>query len=412
MIGDKNIFNILICFGIAVPLGVANLFLPSVLVSSLMDAEAVFIPVFSFQCLILLFLITFYEGKFTLKNGSEIYFIMLIFFSVLVAFFSLNIGGYLSYSLLIPLVVVAGVKYLSRYNAVEKQKQSIHFLQHLPIYLLPFYIVDLISSLSAFGLTDFISYMFATNGHSFVSFLMLLLLCAFGDYHRRINSLKEILFQGYQLVAFVVYLIGGLISQGRVAFVALATALLILVFKKSITGFIFLISLVLIYIGQSEKLQLLGGAITNFNVDDSLSFSSAISRMSFWETFFEMFRDNLISGAGGLAINIYKYDYNFMFNEFVDPHNEFIYLLAGFGLSGIFMLLCFIILVLKQDGKMRKLDGEDSFRLKGIVILIYLLICSLTNANSAKQNIELLIYIVLFFTLPSLSLSRIRTPKT
>jgi hypothetical protein len=158
--------------------------------------------------------------------------------------------------------------------------------------------------------------------------------------------------------------------------------------------FIFTLFFLAGLIALNEKIRVVYDALIAADFQDPMVWSSVISRLSFWDVFFEIFVNNPIAGAGGLSANIIKYDYGFVYPVFVDPHNEFIFIISGFGLSGCLFVFTSVILA-RSLMAMQLHSSVDVFkpvRRDGVgVILWFVFGCSLTNANSAKQNIEILI---------------------
>lgn len=145
--------------------------------------------------------------------------------------------------------------------------------------------------------------------------------------------------------------------------------------------------------------------LVELDFEDPVAWSSMNSRLKFWDVFLDIFYDYPLAGVGGLMENIIKYSYGFPYTVFVDPHNELIFILSGFGLLGFFFIS--ISILLSMSFRRRQLRGALPYKFlredgAAGVIIFYILLCSLTNANSAKQNIEMIICLTLMLSFAAL----------
>lgn len=381
----------LIAISMSIPAGLSNMFLPSVITSSLFDEERVYTPIISFQVILLLLYCLAFIGEIKLGCRDVILAISLIFLCVVCSLMSNSPGGYLSYSLIWLLTPFAIFIHYKTFGLLANDALP-YTLNRIASFFLPLYVFDLVISLYFFGIEEFTSFALASNGHTFVSMLMFLLL--------QINSSKAKIgnrIDFYKISAVSVYLIGGLLSQGRVAIMAmfLAVILLNLSRAKKILPFI-IISFSIIAI-LNEKINSVVVAMWSGDFENPVVWSSMISRLKFWSVFWDIFEAYPIAGAGGIASNLIKYDFNFPYQVYVDPHNEFIFILSGFGISGFLFLLNSLALSNSLFEFINAKNERYNFDLK--VIIFYILICSVTNANSAKQNIEIIICFVILFSM-------------
>lgn len=396
----KIIFVSLVAFGMCFPAGLSHLFLPSISVSSEYDYSRVMVPVVSLQTIIMLGYVLFSNGSFRLLQGAGGYFIVMAACSLVAGLLSLNPSGYYSYSLLWLFCSLAVVKFVQ--NSRPGSVDVFEIMALLALIFLPAYLLDFLASYLATGLDGFASFMFASNGHSFVSFFFFLSLVLM-----RIR--KDVVFDVpiyLQYSAMALYFLGGVASQGRVALLACFVTWALFIGRRSLLyGFIILPVFVAVGL-ESNKFRTTFFALMDLDFDDRVAWSSMFSRLEFWEVFFNVFDANPIAGAGGLAVNIAKFDYGFGFDVFIDPHNEFVYLLSGFGISGVLLVGSFVLFVRKQVGVARALCIDRSARLRSYAFLLYIFLCSATNANSAKQNIQLLIVVVLALLFGNLSVAK------
>lgn len=386
----------LIALGLAIPAGVSNKFLPSTLVSSLFDQDRVNIPIISIQSLILLVYCLLNARFLKVVSSQMIMVILLIFFTLGGSFFSIYPAGFLSYStmwLIAPFAVA--VHYRIIMNEPGLNYSAI--MSMVAYIFVPFYIFDLVISLYVFGLDGFASYSLATNGHTFVSMLFILFIQL--DIISRGGKFKIL---SYEVFSLMIYAIGGAVSQGRVAIVLMIFSTIALHWKHAkkmlFIGMIFLTSLIVL----NNKSRLVFDAILAGDFQDPIVWSSLISRLNFWEVFFVIFTDNILAGAGGLSANQIKFDYNFPYSVFVDPHNEILFILSGFGLFGLFFIINSVVLTgsLTDMQRYRSSNYCMSVDRLGINIILWFIVgCSLTNANSAKQNIEMLICLTILFSI-------------
>jgi O-antigen ligase len=386
----------LIALGLAIPAGISNKILPSTLVSSMFDEDRVNIPTISIQTLFLVVYCLWNSQFVRIGSLQLIMVVMLVFTTLVCSIFSIYPAGFLSYSttwLIAPFAVAIHCRRIQNQPEVAFSAT----MSMVAYMFIPFYIFDFLISLHSFGLDNFASYTLATNGHTFVSMLFVLLI-QFDIISRRVKF--RII--SYKAFALIIYTIGGVVSQGRVALVFMLLSTIVLHWryakKMLILGMIFFASL----ITYSDKIRLVFDAVLVADFQDPIVWSSLISRLSFWEVFFNIFEKNPVAGAGGLSANIIKYDYGFPYSVFVDPHNEIIFILSGFGLSGCLFILISIILTRSLLTKQLNWSGNWSKpvdRSGSIIILCFIVGCSLTNANSAKQNIEILICLTILFAI-------------
>lgn len=386
-------FTWLLALGIAIPNGVANIFLPTILVSSTIDSDTVFLPVISLQVVLLLSYSLIHLRYFSMTHKTAAYFSATLLFSTIPAFFCLYPGGYLSYSLLWFIGPIAMIIFM---NLSESSSvNNLEILTNLSLIFFPIYLFDLLVSFLNFGYENFASYMFATNGHSFVSFLFCLFLLITPEKWKGKVGLLSV----YRIVCISGYFVGGVLSQGRVALIAFALSVAIITGRKIIILSILILPIAADFVLSNSKFQAVFEALIALDFDDTIAWSSAFSRLTFWEVFLNIFQSYPIAGAGGLAANIIKYDFGFPYNVFVDPHNEYIYILSGFGITGVLFLISALFMVTTGLNSIKKSHTMKN-AMPGNVIL-YIVICSLTNANSAKQNIQLLIIAALSLLISS-----------
>ena len=317
---------------LSVPNGVANFFLPASIASASTDDQTVFQVLISFQTLVTGYFVAIAYASSRSYRGSVNQMLpetLLALLGILVSsMFAFNIYGYLSYMLLF-----LTSQYLYLYGEQKKGINMLNFFGYSSVAFLPVYGLDFYLSFKQFGFSEFSSYLFASNGHSFVSFLFCLVILF---YCKNVGSLSFVSKTLYVLT-FAVYSVGGVISGGRMPLMAFMVSLLILFRSKFKTIFSLLIIIGLgLYLSLDKVNQTVNG-ILNFDSDDITVWSSLFSRFIFWETSLNIFSDFYISGAGGLFFNQLKNNYGYPFNVFVDPHNEFIFMLVGFGLSGSFI---------------------------------------------------------------------------
>lgn len=398
---SKYILPIIIALGLSLPQGLTSMFLPSVRVSSIYDGVNVQLAVLSFQAILISLYVLISIDKIVISWSQAILIIFLFYFGLAGALFSLSPGGYISYSLLwciFPLAVrlhIQSFKY--KYTSVE----FINDIYFIGVIFFPFYLIDIALSIFYIGPENFASFMLASNGHSFISFLFSL-----------IFLIKFLMMPGgnnYQKGKFLffsfVYFGGGVLSAGRVAFASFVLCLLIASPAKVIKFAILIFPLLLITLGSVEKYNLFFNIILDDGFDDFRIWSSGISRLNFWSSHIEIFFDNVLAGAGGLATNVVKYYYDFQYDVFVDPHNELIFILSGFGVFGLAFIVASIALV-SSFARVKRSFGPANLTscFNSYLILLYIFICSLSNANSAKQNIQLIyVFLILmaFYTIVS-----------
>jgi hypothetical protein len=383
----------LLAVGLSIPQGVSNLFLPSVKVSSIYDVQDVRLPLISFQTLLIFLYIIFLFENAIISWRHTILVVILFFFGFVGAFYSLSPGGYLSYSLLWCIFPFAAILHAHSLNGGYTAESLIFDVRFIGVAYLPFYLFDIGISMVYFGLQDFSSFMLASNGHSFVSFLFsFVFLSNFFAYSNVRNARLEI-----DLIFGIVYLIGGMISAGRVSFMAFVFCLFVTSPRKMFKFCLFASPLFLILLTSIGKFQLLIELIFNEDYSDFRIWSSGVSRLDFWASYFEMFLDNILAGAGGLAGNAVKYDYGFPYDVFVDPHNELLFVLSGFGVMGVGFIFTSLLLVfaIGRDRRFCALSHSQTRDYSLRPILSYIFICSVSNANSAKQNIQVFIIFIL-----------------
>lgn len=385
----------LVAIGMAVPTGVSNQFLPSILVSSGLDMVSVYVPVISFQTLLLLFYCLCHLRLIVLTALQLVMACLLCFITLFCSYFSLSPWGFLSYSamwLIAPFAVAIHYKIMQ-----DKGVEPFATTAGLVAYMfLPFYVVDFLVSTYAFGWEEFTSYTLASNGHTFVSMLMVLFIQF--DIISRSERFSVVSFKG---VAFMVYLMGGIISEGRVALICMLLVSILINWRRAkmvlpvaIFGFWSLIYF-------NEKVRVVYDALSGADFEDQVVWSSLISRLNFWDVFYDIFEDNPFAGAGGLYSNIVKYNYYFPYYEFVDPHNELIFIVSGFGLCGIAFIIMAVIFSRSLRVRQLHIFSVQESRVNRTAThaaLWFILACSLTNANSAKQNIELVFCLTILFS--------------
>lgn len=403
---SKHTLPILIALGLSLPQGLTSMFLPSVRVSSIYDGVNVQLAVLSFQTILMFLYVLISIDKIVIVWSQAILTIFLFYFGLMGALFSLSPGGYISYSLLwciFPFAVwlhIQGFKY--KYTSVE----LINDICFIGVIFFPFYAIDIALSIVYIGSESFASFMLASNGHSFISFLFSLvflikfLMLPKGNTYQKVTCL---------FFSFV-YFGGGVLSAGRVAFASFVFCLLV-VRPANVVKFAILISpLVLIMLRSVEKYNSFFNIILDGGFDDFRIWSSGISRLNFWSSHVDIFFDNMLAGAGGLATNVVKYHYDFQYDVFVDPHNELIFILSGFGIFGLVFVVASIALVSSFARVKRSFGPENQPScFNSYLILVYIFICSLSNANSAKQNIQLIIIFIIlmtFYTVVSSSKSK------
>jgi len=388
-IKDEFILITLFVLCLSVPNGVANLFLPASIASATTDDQTVFQVLISFQTLLTGYFVAIayvLSKSYRLSVNQMFPETLLALLGILVfSLFSFNAYGYLSYMLMF-----LTSQYLYLYAEQKKGINTLNFFGYGSVAFLPIYCIDFFFSFKQFGFSDFSSYLFASNGHSFVSFLFCLIILF---YCKSVSSLSFATKTLYVL-AFVFYFVGGVISGGRMPLMALMLTLLILFRSKFKTILALLIIMALgLYLSVDKVNQTVNG-ILNFDSDDITVWSSLFSRFIFWETSLNIFNDYYISGAGGLFFNQLKNNYGYPFNVFVDPHNEFIFMLVGFGLSGSFIS----IFIFRSLRKFKTVFYSSEFRPNNLdlyIFVIYIFLSSLTNANTAKSNIQFLVLLVL-----------------
>lgn len=385
----------LIAVGLAVPTGISNKFLPSTLTSSIFDAESVYIPVISFQTLLLVIYCLFHLNFIRLTSRQLGLTGLLIFITIACAYFSLYPSGFLTYSttwLIAPFAINIHYKILLSKN-IEPFSKTVGLVAYM---FLPFYVVDLLISIYVFGWDAFTSYTLASNGHTFVSMLLAIFIQV-----DLISTSKKFKLLSFENLAFVIYLVGGIISEGRAALVFMLVASMVIHWRKAkiILPLVIFSLAGLIYF--NEKIRVIFDAIIVGDFENPVVWSSLISRINFWDVFFEIFKSYPFAGAGGLASNIIKYDHFFPYSVFVDPHNELIFILSGFGVCGLAFICTAIIFSHSLEKRQLRLLSSWNFSVNRSIkyaILLFILFCSLTNANSAKQNIELLICFTILFS--------------
>jgi hypothetical protein len=389
----------LIAIGLSFPMGVSNKFLPNALVSSIFDEQLVYIPVISLQTF-LLFIYCVFNIKYIKFTLSQLLLtISLSFFSLACSIFSVNSSGFLSYSTIwffSPFVILVHYKKMEFKN-LEPLSYTLSMIAY---FFLPFYAIDLVISGYLLGFNDFTSFMLASNGHTFISMLLILFIQM-----DILSGRKKYYFNSYETFALLVYALGGLISQGRMALGAMILASIFLHRKKAkkLLLVVFLVIVLLVYL--VEKFRTIFDVIFSMNFEDPVAWSSMISRLKFWDIFIDIFYEYPLAGSGGLFANAIKYDYGFPFNVFVDPHNEFIFILSGFGLAGFIFIFSSIVLVRSFIYRqLISLKSNKSFgeRESAFVLLVFIILCSMTNANSAKQNIEMIVCLSILFSVSSL----------
>ncbi len=398
----RQILPLLIVMGLAVPQGVSNIFLPSLRVSSIYDPSDVNLPIISFQCLLVIFYCIAFGEKIRITAYQIAYIILFFGLCFVCALFSVSPLGYISYSTLWFVMPFAILIHFLNVGARYTGYNFISDIRLVAILFIPFYVFDFIASAMFGGVIEFSSFTLASNGHSFVSFLFALVFFIYrspGFEMSKKNGVFDILF-------FCVYIFGGAASGGRMALISFVVCIFILAPRKSLLYIALISPLVFFLLSASEKYALIFDVVRGGDLDDIRIWSSGISRLNFWTTYLDIFYSNWISGAGGLAGNLIKYDYGFPYGVFVDPHNEFIFLLSGFGISGVAFAFASASLTYSmarnaRHGVIGKLNGFHAAK-SVWVVNIYVFICSLTNANSAKQNIQVLLVFVLLASILTL----------
>lgn len=398
MVGFKRYWGLpaLVAVGLAIPGGVSNLFLPSTLASSVFDGSRVYVPVVSVQTLLLVVYCLIHLRLIRLTPQQLVMAVVLIFITLMCSCYSLYPSGFLSYSttwLIAPFAVTIHYKKM-RNATIDPFSSTVGMVAY---FFIPFYVVDLCVSLHTFGFEEFTSYTLATNGHTFVS--MLLFLFVQFDLIAKPGRFRVI---GFEMFALLVYLVGGVISQGRVAlaFMFLATMGIHWKHARKVVpaGGVGLLALIFL----SDKFNVIFNALVAADFEDPVVWSSLLSRLNFWNVFFDIFASYPFAGAGGLSANIIKYDYDFPYDVFVDPHNEFIFILSGFGMCGFAFVAVAIILCRSMRKRQLSAPGIQLPLVRPAIVptaLFYIAGCSLTNANSAKQNIELLLCLTILLAL-------------
>lgn len=397
---NKYILPFLIAVGLAVPQGVSNIFLPSTRVSSFYDLVDVNLPVISFQFLLIFSYVISFASNIKIKKNQSVFILWLFGLCFFSALFSLSPLGYISYSSL--WFVAPFAVYIHTLNSKPNYcgANLISDLRLIALLFSPFYIFDFFASAAFGGLSEFASFTLASNGHSFVSFLFALVFLI--QMSGRANTNRKS--QTINIVFALMYILGGLLSGGRIALFSFILCMIFLAPVKAVLYLILTSPLSLFLLSKSEKLSLIISVIQAGDFDDFRVWSSGISRLNFWTTYLDLFYSNWVSGAGGLAGNLYKYDYNFPYEVFVDPHNELVFLLSGFGISGVAFAFSSIslsyILIKNIKNNCAKQAVHDFEAGKIGVVIFYIFICSMSNANSAKQNIQLLFVFILSTSIP------------
>lgn len=414
-IATKNkYFAAMIAFGLAIPSGLANYFLPSFRASSEYDVETVYIPIVAVQ-VFLSVLYIFYINKSIFSSATSKIWMRLLFFCVAgPGLLSLSIPGYYSYSLTWLVVPILVAQYYS--NGDFDQWEGLSIFSRIGMIFLPFYCLDFILSITFNKLDRFSSYMFATNGHSFLSFLFVLFLLFF-----KTDEKTTVRLRFYRVLCIAIYFAGGIYSASRVPFFSMLFALLLFYGRRYLYILFFIGFFLYFSVSLNDVTHLLdqvdieSNLVSNLselillNADNTVAWSSAYSRLAIWNTFWDTFFANPISGAGGLAVNLFKYEYGYPFDVFIDPHNEFLYLLSGFGLSGVLFVGVSLSYIASHFKSIKFAVESSEAKVRYIGILGYMFICSFANANSAKQNIEFLFVVVLCVSLGNLvSMKRVQ----
>ena len=397
-IKKHSILPALVAIGLAIPMGVANKFSPSTQVSSIFDPQVVYIPIISIQTLLIIFYCLHYFEIIKVTFLQLIMAFLLCCLTLICAFFSLHPTGFLSYStiwLVTPFAVAIQYKLLedARVMSFASTLSSIAY-----IYC-PFYIIDFFISANAFGYDDFSSYTLASNGHTFISMLFVLFIqfdC--------ISKRQKFKIEFFKFLSLMIYMVGGVVSQGRVALILMLISTIFVNWnrmKRALPLAVFFMAAVIYF---NEKTNRIYNAIVMLDFEDPVAWSSMISRFNFWTVFVDIFYNHPIAGVGGLSANIVKYDYYFQYHEFVDPHNEIIFIISGFGFLGVVFIGLSILLTYSfrflQLQKARILICDNN-RDMALVTLFFIAGCSLTNANSAKQNIELVMCFTILYAVAS-----------
>ena len=401
---NKLFFPILIALSLFVPNSGSVYLMPSYYSTLLTDPKIVEMPYVNFQTVLLVCGFLFILNT---KKANRAVFSLGVSILILAgvgALFSLHPIGYISTIILVPIIIFLCSVDHPAGNYLFSNPSVI--LKSIAIFV-PIYIVDSVVSCLNVGLPPgFSSYVLSTNSHTYISLLFALsIILAF-----KYNMVDGDIFKGVLRLSFGVYILGSFLSQTR------ATAIVFLIIclyhypRRVLTLSFLLIILIPLFDLQETGLQLVMRYVefyqnvVIFDINDSIAWSSLNSRINFWDTFINMFLDNPLSGAGGLAMNLYKYQYGFEYSDFVDPHNEFIFILAGYGLSGLFIILYFIIKLARLSRA--HLQGSESHRRWAISILIYMIIAGFTNANSAKPNILVVNIIFLGFIVSTFAARR------
>lgn len=346
MFKNHNIsLSLLLILGLAMPAGVAKFILPAFLASSIYDPQIVFIPIVSFQVILCFIYIIIFGLNYRFNRNESMVFSLLVFFTIAPAFISRSSAGYISYSLLhllLPLVINIHFK-----KFIKSSEDALNILSTTVVLFIPIYTIDLLLGIYSFGVGgSFTSYMFASNGHTFISFLFGLILIISLSF----NKVKGFNFI-FQLFCFVIYVCGGLLSGGRVALFAFMISIVCISKYRYIPLFFASLVIAVIYglnlfeidvfdnlLFLDEKFRKFLASLFFLNFNQIEVWGSLISRLSFFDTFSSIFYDYPFAGYGGLAMNLVKYDYGFEYSAFVDPHNEIVFLLSGFGVSGLIFL--------------------------------------------------------------------------
>lgn len=394
-VSNKSVFYLLFSVLIAMPNGVAKYLVPTILVSSPYEYPEVRVPVVSLQFIFLFIFFFIFAARWGVSRRCLNPLISVFIFSTFFSFFSVSPAGFFSYTS----VWLASALFLVYSARIFGGKLNVpEFLLRIAVYFFPFYLLDFALSVWVGSVSGFSSILFASNGHSFVSYLMVLMIL--------IGWLNGCVGRGsarlFVVLILFCYFLGGVFSEGRMALAAFLISSAVIFFgRKGVPYFVLLGLLGLGSYFVSDRVSDAVSLIRDLDIDDRVAWSSMYSRVAFWEVFMKIFHDNLIAGGGGLYINFLKFNYGFPFDVFVDPHNEMVYLLSGFGLAGVLMVVSYFILasrVFSADTLGVKLPTKR----QAVGGLLYVAMSSLTNANTAKLNIAVLVIVVSGLLLASL----------
>lgn len=376
-----KILNAVIVSTLTVTNGLGALFLPKVQVSSSYDPAIIYVPILSYGFMVaLLCSAVIFICRHRINKEDIFYVIVSCVFMLCSSYFAVNSLASLSYSSNILGAAVMAVSWLAYSNNFDRDIVSL-------IRMIAFvFFLDFFLNLNFNGSIPLVSILFASNGYSFISFLCALILIVFFQGGKWGILEKSIL---------IIFVLAGVLSSGKVALFSFIISLL---FIQSYRAKMVKYTAILFagFLLFNEKADILIDSVSSTN-EDALGplLSTLHTRLDLWNIFTRMFIDYPIGGVGGLYINSLKYDFGYTYDVFIDPHNEFVFWLSGGGIFVFALIFNSFIYFRCFAQRLEMLGNERSTT----AIFIYLVLTSLTNANSAKMNIGFFAFFILFILL-------------